>query len=89
MTFHISSNIFVPTAESYAKSALATLPYARRTCGYWSHGFQVGSVRLVKFKTAYGGTVVKLNMYTLNPLWLKSNFYKMEWTIPFLDKLLN
>ena len=63
MTFHISSNIFVPTAESYAKSALATLPYARRTCGYWAHGLQVSSLRLVKFKTAYGVTVVKLNMY--------------------------
>ena len=41
MTFNVSPNIFVPTAESYAKSALATLPYARRTCGYWAHGFQV------------------------------------------------
>ncbi|CAB4012738.1 Inactive hydroxysteroid dehydrogenase 1 [Paramuricea clavata] len=40
MTFNVSPNIFVPSADSYAKSALATLPYSRRTCGYWAHGFQ-------------------------------------------------
>ena len=42
MTFHISPNMFVPTATIYVKSALATLPYASRTCGYWCHGLQVG-----------------------------------------------
>ena len=41
MTFNVSPNVFVPSAETYVKSALATLPYSRRTCGYWSHGFQV------------------------------------------------
>lgn len=40
MTFHISPNMFVPTATIYVKSALATLPYASRTCGYWCHGLQ-------------------------------------------------
>ncbi|XP_028399667.1 very-long-chain 3-oxoacyl-CoA reductase-like [Dendronephthya gigantea] len=40
MTYSVSPNLFVPTAENYVKSAIATLPYARRSCGYWPHGFQ-------------------------------------------------
>lgn len=41
MTYHVTPNIFVPTAESYARNALATLPYARKCCGHYSHGIQV------------------------------------------------
>ncbi|XP_046859198.1 inactive hydroxysteroid dehydrogenase-like protein 1 isoform X2 [Xenia sp. Carnegie-2017] len=41
MTYHVTPNIFVPTAESYARNALATLPYARKCCGHYSHGMVI------------------------------------------------
>ena len=55
MTFHISPNMFVPTATIYVKSALATLPYASRTCGYWCHGLQVGCLYWHAVAPARGG----------------------------------
>ena len=41
MTLNVTPNIFVPTAENFARNALATLPYGRISYGYWAHGFQV------------------------------------------------
>lgn len=34
-------SIFVPTAEAYAKYAVAMLGKTDETTGYWSHGIQV------------------------------------------------
>ncbi|MPC56877.1 Inactive hydroxysteroid dehydrogenase-like protein 1 [Portunus trituberculatus] len=34
--------VFVPTAQTYASSAINTLGYARHTTGYWAHSLQVG-----------------------------------------------
>ncbi|CAG0914102.1 unnamed protein product [Notodromas monacha] len=36
-----------PDAKAFARSAIATLPYAGRTSGYWSHGFQYWVVTIV------------------------------------------
>lgn len=38
----IISGFFIPTAATYAASAIHTLGYAPRTAGYWPHGIQVG-----------------------------------------------
>ncbi len=34
------TSVFYPDAHVYAKSAVATIPYARETTGYWSHAIQ-------------------------------------------------
>lgn len=33
-------SLMVPDADRFARSALATVGYSRRTTGYWSHGLQ-------------------------------------------------
>ena len=46
MTRHVAdrftgfSRIFYPDASDFAKSAVATIPFARDTMGYWSHALQ-------------------------------------------------
>lgn len=43
----MEGNVFCPTVEAYTQAAVATMGKSDYTTGYWSHGLQVGGMRLV------------------------------------------
>jgi 17beta-estradiol 17-dehydrogenase / very-long-chain 3-oxoacyl-CoA reductase len=43
----MKGSILVPNVESYTKSAVFTLGKSSKTTGYWSHGLQYGTMKLV------------------------------------------
>lgn len=57
----MKANIFVPTPERYAKSALGTLGIIDNTTGYWPHRFQFLIVSLAPrwFRKYIGGLMYK------------------------------
>ncbi|XP_052864752.1 inactive hydroxysteroid dehydrogenase-like protein 1 [Anopheles cruzii] len=57
----MEGGLFIPNAEMYAKFATFTLGKTKQTTGYWSHGLQVGIMKLAPefIRIAIGGAMDK------------------------------
>lgn len=58
----------IPTAETYAKSAVWTIGKTAETTGYWSHGLQVAKMHLFILPEPFKTDILVLSAHLLEAL---------------------